>query len=279
MAILGGAAVLLTSTFLQQQRAIINAERQKILEEYGRPVPVIVARNDLQEGHLLTTDDIGMRPISEKFIAKTASDRAEDVLGLVTKVPFSSGEVLLRDKLRPKNEVPKDEGTPNLKLSELMPTGKRAVTIELDEISGVGGFIKPGDVVDVLWTFQNTENNPTGEPVTLAIFQRVPVLAVDDQLMGSKDTEGDSRSHGSTATLALSPEETAFLLFARKNGEIQLSLVAKEDKEKAGAPVAANKRALLKKVLGDKAVSDPETKRQIEVFKGLDRKAVPISQQ
>ncbi len=279
MAILGGAAVLLTNMFLQQQRAVINAERQKMLEEFGRPVQVIVSRGQLPEGHALTTDDIGMRAVSEKFIQPSATDRAEDVLGLVTKVPFSPGEPLLRDKLRPKGEEPKDEGPASLKLSELMPTGKRAVTIELDEISGVGGFIKPGDVVDVLWTFQNTESNPNGEPVTLAIFQRVPVLAVDDQLMGSKGLEGQARSRGSTATLALSPDETSFLLFARRNGEIQLSLVAKEDKEKAGKPIPANKRALLKAVLGDKAVSDPETKRQIEVFKGLDRKAVPISQQ
>ena len=261
-------------------RAQLQQKWEEMTKDYQNPVNVIVARQDLPEGHAITADDLALRPIPPKFFPPSATERGEDVVGMETIVPFSSGEPVLKDKVRPpgkKAEAPKTPET----LSELTPTGKRAVSIELDDIAGVGGFIKPGDSVDVLWTFSNPSPSGGAEPVTMTIFQGVQVLAVGDQIIGTSPVEGSETTiHGHTLTLALTPQETALLLYARRNGELQLSLRSKGDEGQKTVVDPANRTAILKAVLGESAVSQPiktSAERQVDVFKGLERNAVSIS--
>jgi len=275
--VLGVAAVMLMQNYLQRQQQAFNLEKQKFLEEYKNPVQVIVARRPVPEGRVLTTEDLGTMAIPEKFRPAPATANGDEVLNMQAKVPFAPGEPILRNKIQKPTEKKSDAPVVET-LAEVTPQGKRAVTIEMDTLTGVGGFIAPGDNIDILWTFANPDS---GENSTLTIFQEVLVLAVNDRFIGeAAPPEGSSRHSGRyTLTLSLAPEEASMLLYARQNGQVQLSLRSKDGTGERMATFVATKQNVLKAVLGDRYVIEtPERKRQVEVYKGLDRNTVPVAQ-
>ena len=147
--ILGLVAVALMQQYLDRQRHVIAQERARLQSEFQEPLEVIVARADLEEGTTVTTDHLSLRPIPKKFVQPFATSRASDLVGRVTLAPIAEGEQFLKNKVREPHEVAKGET-----LSKLTPKGYRAITLGMDELRGVGGFVRPGDTVDILWTFQ-----------------------------------------------------------------------------------------------------------------------------
>lgn len=115
--------------------------------------------------------------------------------------------------------------------SIVMPPGKRALTIQVDMLSAVGGLITPGDFVDVIASLRipeelNAEKAKTKEVVTV-LFQNLQVLAVGalfKPVGGAELYENRQKSKSVNVTLAVSPEEAGLLTFAEGNGKLQLSL-------------------------------------------------------
>ena len=272
-----GAVVLLQRTMAEQRRALAQ-ERTKLLADYQHPIEVIVAAKDLPENTILDGGALKTAPVPEKFVQPYAARSPADVLGQVTIAPMAEGEQILVNKVRRPEAAPKDAT-----LATLTPEGKRAITIAVDAISGVGGFVRPGDAVDILWTIQMPAQEGQGgsQVVTLTLFQNVPVLAVGSDIAArGKGKPSASPEEVRTVTLALNPQETSFLLFAREQGRIQLSLRSRADTgEVAVAP--ANINALMERVMSQQgsmpgAPPRPSTKsaRQVEVYKGLKRDVV-----
>ena len=207
---LGVIGLALARTYFGKQQAEIAAKEKKLQEEYKNPLQVVVANANIPAGTTITQNMLAPRPIPEKYIIPTATGRPEDVVGLVTQVPFSPGEPILRDKL----QKPGEDKKPTEKLSDITPPGKRAVAIDINETSGVSGMVKPGDKVDILWTFQATAQGQVPDIMTMTLLQDVAVLAVDGQMIGSKagDDALKTTSRGGSITLALSPQETAIVV-------------------------------------------------------------------
>jgi pilus assembly protein CpaB len=129
-------------------------------------------------------------------------------------------------------------------LTFVIPDGMRAVTVALDAISGVGGFVYPGDRVDVLVTFQQGE-----VAVTKMILQNVEVLAmneltrrpasqqqgatqVSDQGTTTAEGEGEPETiQVKSATLSVSPDEAQSLLLSAFKGAVHLALRPRESDE------------------------------------------------
>ena len=277
-AVLGLVGVFMTQRYIAQQvtrqRQAFEAERKTLLAQVQElsqsSVEVLVAQKDIQEGEAVTAAHLDRRAVPQAYVQPYVMTRPVDVLGLVALVPIAQGEQMLRNKLGQADEVQAGRT-----LSGLTPKGKRAVTIGTDALTGVGGLIHPGDRVDVLWTFERPTGN-TEEPtlVTVTLFQNVPVLAVGDQLVGSKPKEaGETRDH--TLTLALDPQETSLLLYARREGVIQLSLRPQEDSETVADVKPTDMTIAVKSILGQRVGGQP-SKRVVEVIRGLEQSVVPV---
>lgn len=273
---MGALAVVIMNQYLGQQRRLLEQERRRLSAAYQEPMEVLVASQDLPEGAELRAEHVKTAAIPKRFIGPYAARMAGDVAGLITIAPIAEGEQILLNKLRRKDDVPRDAT-----LAGLTPQGKRAITIGVDAITGVGGFVRPGDSVDILWTLQvPVPDHPDGQLVTLTLFQDVPVLAVGGDMIG-RASATESRDY--TVTLTMNPQQISFLLLARDTPgtRIQLSLRSKSD---AGASVAvapANLNSLLEASLGIKPPQPPPPKlvRQVEVFKGLKRDVVVLPEE
>lgn len=130
--------------------------------------------------------------------------------------------------------------------SIVLPPGKRAVTIQVDTLSAVGGLLSPGDFVDVIAALRvpeeiNAEKAKTKEVITV-LFQNLQVLAVGALFKPSGGTElyeNRQKSKSVNVTLAVSPEEAALLTFAETNGKLQLSLRSSAEQDRQLLQVAS----------------------------------------
>ena len=107
------------------------------------------------------------------------------------------------------------------------------MTVSVDEESGVGFMIKPGDNVDILLTFETAENQRLFT-ATATILQSVKVIGVGANFKGN-ETQGDYNS----VTLALTPEEAELLTFAKDKGRINLALRPLGDRVKENVRLAS----------------------------------------
>lgn len=273
--IMGLVAVGLTRQYLQQEQRKLQREWQRLSENYKDPIEVVVASKDLAEGTTIEAAQLKMASVPDRFVQPYATRSPQDLIGKVTVAPMAEGEQILLNKLRRPEQVPVGST-----LSALTPKGKRAVTIGVDTMSGVGGFVRPGDTVDLLWTFKLPGGGgQESQVVTMALFQDVPVLAVGREMLGQARQTAETGNEY-PVTLALTPQETSFLLFAREQGRIQLSLRSRLGGEGTVAMPPANINSLLESQLGLKAAPPrlPPVK-QVEIYKGLKRDVVVLSNQ
>ena len=278
---LGAIAVFMMQNYLKRERFAlrkqVEAERKKLLKEYEaiEPMDVIVALKDIPAETPITAPVLGTSSVPKKFVQPFSTTRGSDLLGMVTRTPIAQGEQILTNKLRRASEV-----AASATLSGVVPQGKRAITLGADMLTGVGGFVRPGDFVDILWTLpgQKTGGGRGTDPVTITLFQSVGVLAVSGEMLGKSTTEREA-SRDYTVTVGLSPQETALLLYAREQGGVQLSLRPKTDKDMQVAVAPATMAMMLESVFGKEAAGEaPKPQHNVEMFKGLDRSVIPVDE-
>ncbi len=193
-----------------------------------KQVAVVVAATDLPVATRLTRDLIQTKKVPEDQVPEGAFTSAAEVLGKITVAEVRAGEVLT-------DRVVREPGA-ELGLSFIVPEGMRAVTVALDEVSGVAGLARPGDHVDVICTF----DMPDQVSLSRIILQDVELLAVGTQLVPTekKKAEGEkgrapARKVAPTATLAVTPEDAEKLVLAATKGRIRLALRRAGDKSRA----------------------------------------------
>jgi Flp pilus assembly protein CpaB len=119
-------------------------------------------------------------------------------------------------------------------LTAKTPQGKRAVTVMVESLNAVGGLINAGDYVDVIAHLEVPEYTGATKKKTLTamIFQDLQVLAINTNL----DQPGDYTAQQSSPTLritfAVDPQEAGLLVFANKNGKLELALRASDENDK-----------------------------------------------
>jgi len=179
---------------------------------------VVVAVNDLPFGTHIGRDQLTV-------VAWPLASMPADAFHSVEEV-FAGSQGFDRIVLRPI-----DKGEPVLKtrisgfgakatLSRQVPAGMRAVSIRVDDVSGVAGFILPGDRVDVMLTHRLEGAAPETNLVTDIILQNVQVLGID-QL---SDQDREKPVVARTATVAVTPEDAQKLALAQQAGTLGLAL-------------------------------------------------------
>jgi len=173
-------------------------------------VPVVVAANDISVGARIGEKDI---KVVRFPVGELPSNYFRDPAKLLERgvvLPIAKGDFILPNKLAGENA---GSGLPSL-----IPPGMRAVSVRVNEVVGVAGYVQPGTRVDVLMT-----GNPTGagEPQTITVLKNVAVIASGQKL--ERGSASDAQV-SPVITLLVSPDDAQRLALASNQGRIQLAL-------------------------------------------------------
>ena len=192
---------------------------------------VLVATRALPVGTILTADAFKFQPWPEELVEKAyfiqgegKSDPLKELLGTVVRNPITAGQPLTQGSL----VFPGDRGF----LAAALGPGMRAVTLQVNDITGVAGFVFPGDRVDLLLTQQVGSAIATELPLraTETIIRNVRVLATDQRPSHAVDEKGNTIvSPFRMVTLEVTPAIAERISVAMTIGTISLSLRALAD--------------------------------------------------
>src|SRR5438270_10213158 len=194
-------------------------------------VQVMVAANDLQVGSRVEARDIRIISVPAADLPPGAPRKRSDVIGHGVIMPIAKGEFILPNRLAAENA---GAGLPSL-----IPPGMRAVSVRVNDVASVSGFVTPGTRVDVLVTASGVGS---GEQQTTTVLQNVQVLASGHTLERSSTGEAQNTA---VVTLLVTPEDAQRLTLASTEGHIQLALRNPIDIKQDEVP-AANARGLYK---------------------------------
>jgi pilus assembly protein CpaB len=182
--------------------------------------PVVVAAGELEPGKALEGKDLAVVSWPSGNLPAGHFSKPAQVTGRVMRVAMTKGEVMLPAKLA-------QEGLAG-GLSAVVPPGFRAMTVRVDEVVGVGGFVQPGDRVDVLVTMSKSPFS--GDPLSRLILQNLPVLTVGEKL--EEGDGGKAKRHKVTVvTLQVNPEEGERLALVSAEAKIILALRSQSDRD------------------------------------------------
>jgi len=229
---LAGAAVYMAKDYIGQQQA--QLARAEAAQSAIVPVKeVYVLNKRMRYGQRLSLDDVKKVRWPVEAIPEGAFTAEEEL--------FPKGPDIKRSILRtmePNEAVMAikvtDPGQDAGVSSRLSP-GKRAFAIRTDVTSGVSGFLRPGDRVDVYWTGRIGDGN-----VTKLIEVNVRLVAIDQ----SADEDRNSPTVARTVTVEVDPRQVAALAQAQSTGRLSLSLVGADD-EIVSEGVEVDQRQLL----------------------------------
>ncbi len=184
-------------------------------------VSVVIARQRIPAKTQITAQMIEIKDIPAISLNYLAVVDTKEVLGKTTKSEILPGEQVLRERLA--TDRSSSDG-----LAFQIPPGKRAVSVAVDEVSGVAGLVRAGDRVDVLGTFDL--QGAAGQEKTSAtsvLIQNVDVLSIDQSAsqdaLSSQDSKKTSNS-AHTITLSVTPEQAEPLVLCSEKGTIRLAL-------------------------------------------------------
>jgi pilus assembly protein CpaB len=222
---------------------------------------VIVAAADISPGTALSGTAVKNVTWPQAVIPPNCASILREVENRVVKVPIPQGNPILFSMLAP-------EGTA-AGLSGILDDGKRALTVKVDEVTGVAGFIHPGDHVDVLMDL--SMKGQQGEHFSKTILHDISVLTTG-QIWEQK---GENKPMVvNTVTLELTPEQAEVLNLASNEGKIRLALRNRNNKTVAQTP-GVTTSVLLGGAAAKKEekveVQPVREEKVVEIIKGLDR--------
>ena len=232
-------------------------------------VPVVVAAEDIPVGVKVEAKDLRVINLPQAAIPAGAFSGPSKILGRGAILPVSKGEFILPSKLAALNA---GAGLPSM-----IPQGMRAVSVRVNDVVSVAGFVQPGTHVDVLATGNEGSGN---ERQTTTVLENVLVLAVGKSL--DRNVTADAQT-APVITLAVSPDDAQKVALVSQEGRIQLSLRNPVDTKQGSlgatrassvypgiAPVAAVAKPKIHTVAAKKPALPPAP-YQVEMLRGSKR--------
>lgn len=234
---LAGFAVYMVQGFMEQRESELASVRQKVAEAVPT-VQVYAMKRAIAYGEPLTLDDVELISYAEPHLPEGVFLTEEELfpegdeeLRVVTR-PMEALEPVLAVKVTEPGDI--------AGITSLLAPGMRAFTITVDVQSGVSGFLRPGDRVDVYWTGDLRTAGRASQNVTQLIKGSVELIAVDQ----TADSNRNSAAIARTVTVQVSPEDVAALAQAQATGDLSLSLVGAGDATVLGG-ISIDQRTLL----------------------------------
>lgn len=242
----GGLAIAALIVFTQVKKLATPApapvaEAAPVVEVVAN-VEVIFAKSDIPFGSRIQRDQIGWdewpadAPLEGYILKEPGQENAalEQLVGNVARSPLYKGEPISMKKLVRAG----DKGL----MAALIKPGMRAVTTRISVDTAAGGFIQPGDRVDIILTTDvpqaaQVQGRKATNYVSKTVFDNVHVLAIDQTY--TSNSESGASVLGSTATFELSQSDAELLQQITAEGDISLTLRGIEGGRRSYAPSAA----------------------------------------
>ncbi len=202
------AAVLALVTTLAIMQYLAGLRRQVNVVQPIKLESVVVAKTAIAGRSVVNGNQVELRQIPVMAIQPQAARRTEDVVGRVALSPIYADQQVILNALAPMGV--------NAGLSFALPSDKRALTIPVNEVIDVAGFVFPGDRVDVIGTVSEKDTS-----VSKIFLQDIPVLAVAQTV---EQKPGEQPHVTTSATLALTPDQAETLTQIDNNGKVRLAL-------------------------------------------------------
>ncbi|HEY5648222.1 MAG TPA: Flp pilus assembly protein CpaB [Nitrospiria bacterium] len=184
--------------------------------------PVVVSALELPPGSILQKESLKTVNWPKTSIPDTAIGNPDYLVGRVIVAPMLTGEPFTENKLAAKGV----EGG----LTAIIAPGKRAMSVRVDEVIGVAGFVAPGTFVDVMVVL---EGKTKGVDATIkTLLQNIKVLASGQKVVQEKDKP----SLVNVMTLEVSVEEAQKLALGATRGKLQLALRTQTDDKEVKTP-------------------------------------------
>jgi len=213
---------------------------------------VVVAKTEIPLGTKITPEHLMLVSIPNGSAPEGAFRKVDEVVGRIAITPIGVRETVTGMKLAP-------EGV-GAGLSAVIPDGYRAMTVKVDDVVGVSGFIMPGSFVDVVAIIVPTAQQGTEAqgPISKIVLQSIKVLASGPKI----DSPENQRepTNVKAVTLQVTPEQAEKLVLAANEGKLQLVMRNYGDQEDTQTK-GANKNSLLS---GNTYVPQPQPQAKTE---------------
>ncbi|HWN17622.1 MAG TPA: Flp pilus assembly protein CpaB [Gemmatimonadales bacterium] len=201
----GVVAALLALRYLRERTTPLMASEPK-------RVNIVLSARSLAVGSVVTERDVKLMTWPGDALPSGYIRSVQDAVGRGVITPLAENEPLLAAKMSTK-----DAGGG---LPIIIRDGMRAVSVRVDEVIGVAGFVLPGTRVDVMLTLDKNNNNRP-QAITKTLLQNVQTLAAGQSV--TRDKEGKPQTV-TVITVLVSPDDAELLALAAKEGRLQLAL-------------------------------------------------------
>jgi pilus assembly protein CpaB len=265
----GSLAAFLAFTFIRSPAApaSVTAVRET--------VPVVVAARDMDVGTTLSATDVKVVEWPGASAPAGFASSPAEVVGLGVTVPIVMNEPILPMKL-----AGKELGAG---IAMLIPDSMRAISVSVNDVSAVAGWIRPGTRVDMMVTLDGVRTEV--EPVTQVVLQNVTVLGNDRSV---SQQENGTAVAIAIVTLLVSPEDAERVANAATQGQLHFILRNSLDQDTVNTPGIRTSN-LLRRMAGAVAPAPvrsagprpaaapppPPQRRSIEVYRGVEKTDVP----
>ncbi len=210
------AAVGLALVAAKLTHNVIAGKKGATGEDGGKFVKIVVAREDLAPGAILTAENLTLSPIPGTAAPAHTYISTDDLVNRVAAQPLVQGQPINEKLLAPTGS--------GIGLQALIPQGMRAVTIEVNEFTGLAGLVAPNMNVDIITTFRDDASKDT---ITRTVVQNLKVLAVGPRMTPTaNDTE---KAPYRSVTLLASPKDAERVELASYTGRQRLVLRSGRD--------------------------------------------------
>jgi pilus assembly protein CpaB len=182
---------------------------------------VVVAKQEIPLGAKITIEQLALAQIPNGSVPVGAFKKIDEVVGRVAITPIGVRETITGMKLAP-------EGTGG-GLSAVIPEGYRAMTVKVDDVVGISGFVMPGSYVDVVAVITPQAQGETTGPISKIVLQHIKVLASGAKIDSPENQREPSKVNA--VTLMVTPEEAEKLVLATNEGKLQLVMRNYRDDE------------------------------------------------
>lgn len=183
-------------------------------------VQVAVAKVIIPARQVITDQMVDFTEMPANYASPGVLGKPDEVIGKMSRSDIFPGEQIIKNKITSSND-------PGEGLAMIVEPGRRAVTVPVNDVTGVAGLLKPGDHIDLLGTL--TVND---QVITSTIIQNIKILAVNK----STSASGEKQAQAGLLTLSVDPFEAQHLTLTLEKGSIRILLRTPADETKVPIP-------------------------------------------
>ena len=272
--VLGIIAVVMVGSYMKDIEQNAKKESAKALDKLRQnQAVVLVAKRDIPANTPIQGSMLEALIVPREYVQPQAATSLDSVSGMITVAPISRGEQVSLTKL---SRSQSSSQRPDL--ASITPFGKRAVSVNAENINEVAGLIKPGDNIDLIAVLsmpKEVDGKKVMQQTIIPVFQNVLILAVGQETDPNATASKSQNQKANQITVALESKDASILTFLQDQGKIRISLRSAQDSQVENVqPVTWD--SVLEHFPALKA--EETHVETIDIYRGTSKEKIPISQ-